>query len=255
MKNVPTLFQFESNSVRVITDENGEPLFVGKDICDVLGYVRSSDAMQQHCKRAAIYRPFQTPGGMQKLRVLSEMDVMRLMTHSKLPSAEAFERLIFEEILSTIRKTGSYTAKTTKSPNPTAELTQANRYFRSCFGIAKLIGCDKNAAAISANQAVIKITGTNVLSLLGQTHLIAEQQILFFTPTDLGKHIGVGAVKFNILLEEAGLQINGKVKTPTSKAKGLYRIVDTGKRQNNGTPVQQVKWSEEVIDKLMMKAA
>ena len=37
------------------------------------------------------------------------------------------------------------------------------------YGIARLIGLDKNVAAISANQAVAKITGTNVLQLLGQT--------------------------------------------------------------------------------------
>jgi len=46
------------------------------------------------------------------------------------------------------------------------------------YGIARLIGFDKNVAAISANQAVAKLTGTNVLQLLGHTHLEAEKQIL-----------------------------------------------------------------------------
>lgn len=31
MNTAPTLFQFESNAVRVVIDKNGEPLFVGKD--------------------------------------------------------------------------------------------------------------------------------------------------------------------------------------------------------------------------------
>jgi prophage antirepressor-like protein len=33
-----------------------------------------------------------------------------MAAHSKLPSAEAFNKLVFEEILPTIRKTGSYHA-------------------------------------------------------------------------------------------------------------------------------------------------
>jgi prophage antirepressor-like protein len=73
-----TPFQFGTHSVRVITNEKGEPLFVGKDVCDALGYARASDAMQQHCKGAAIYRPLQTAGGMQETRVIAEPDMMRL---------------------------------------------------------------------------------------------------------------------------------------------------------------------------------
>ena len=65
-----TPFKFENHSVRVIVDDNGEPLFVGKDLCVALGYIRPSDAMQLHCKGAAIYRPLQTAGGMQDMNIL-----------------------------------------------------------------------------------------------------------------------------------------------------------------------------------------
>jgi len=55
---------------------------------------------------------------MQEFRVLSEADVLRLIVHSKLPEAEKFERLVFEEILPTIRRTGGYGA--ILSPKPSA---------------------------------------------------------------------------------------------------------------------------------------
>jgi len=103
-------FQFENQSIRVVTDDCGEPLFVGKDICDALGYQRHSDAMQAHCKGSAIYRPLQTVGGVQEVRVLSEPDVLRLIISCNLPAADKFERWVFEDVLPTIRKTGSYTA-------------------------------------------------------------------------------------------------------------------------------------------------
>jgi phage antirepressor YoqD-like protein len=52
--------------------------------------------------------PLETTGGTQEFRVLSEPDVPRLIVSSRLPEAEKFERWIFEEVLPSIRKTGSY---------------------------------------------------------------------------------------------------------------------------------------------------
>ena len=40
----------------------------------------------------------------------------------------------------------------------------------------KAIGLDNNAAAISANQAVMKLSNVNILALTGNTHLISESQ-------------------------------------------------------------------------------
>ncbi|WP_291144598.1 BRO family protein [Dokdonella sp.] len=42
-------FSFESHSVRAFNID-GNPWFVGKDVCDVLGYANASDAINQHCK-------------------------------------------------------------------------------------------------------------------------------------------------------------------------------------------------------------
>jgi prophage antirepressor-like protein len=47
---------------------------------------------------------------MQEVRIISESDALRLIVNSTLPAAEQFERWVFEEVLPTIRKTGSYTA-------------------------------------------------------------------------------------------------------------------------------------------------
>lgn len=80
-------FQFESNSVRVITDDLGEPWFVGKDICLALGYANHNDAMKQHCKGVVKRYPLRTAGGVQEIRVLSEPDVLRLIVSSTLPAA------------------------------------------------------------------------------------------------------------------------------------------------------------------------
>lgn len=38
----------EFGTVRTATDEKGEPWFCAKDLCDVLGYKKASEAVRQH---------------------------------------------------------------------------------------------------------------------------------------------------------------------------------------------------------------
>lgn len=86
-------------------------------------------------------------------------------------------------------------------PAPIVALPKPTREFKDYYGIAKLIGLDKNAAAIAANQAVIKLTGTDVLQLLEQKQLQADRQdTQWFTPTELGARLSISARAFNLLL-------------------------------------------------------
>lgn len=249
-----TLFQFDGREIRVVTDENGEPLFVGKDVCDGLGYANAADAIKSHCRGVAKRYPIADAlGRAQETRVLAEPDVLRLIVNCTLPAGVAFERLVFEEILPSIRKTGSYTAPSAPvAPTVKPSALVPSKEFRALYGIAKLIGLDKNAAAISANQGVTKLTGTNMLALLGQTHMEApNQDALYFTPTELGKRIGVSGQKMNTMLSDAGMRVKcGESWDVTDSGKPFARIYDTGKKHDSGVPVQQVKWSATVIEML-----
>ena len=49
-----------------------------------------------------------TNGGIQKVKYIPEGDLYRLIAHSRLPSAERFERWVFDEVLPEIRRTGWY---------------------------------------------------------------------------------------------------------------------------------------------------
>jgi prophage antirepressor-like protein len=102
------VFNFESHNVRTVVDDNGAIWFVAKDVAIALGYVRPNDAINEHCKGAAIHRPLQTAGGMQQARVLGEPNLYRLIFGSTLESAKRFQDWVFEEVLPTIRKTGKY---------------------------------------------------------------------------------------------------------------------------------------------------
>ncbi len=100
-------FNFNGKPIRMI-DIDGVSYWVGRDICESLGYQNTIATIKKHCKGVPKRYPLQTAGGRQEVRIINEPDLFRLITHSKLPEAEKFEKWIFEEILPTIRKTGGY---------------------------------------------------------------------------------------------------------------------------------------------------
>lgn len=137
------------------------------------------------------------------------------------------------------------------------EMFDVVKLFQPFFEVAVLIGCDKQAAAISANQAVLAVSGANVLQLMGRTHMEAEnQESLFYTPTELGKRLGTSARNMNLLLAEAGFQMKrGEQWEVNDAGREFARIYDTGKKHGNGIPIQQIKWSAEVIHAIGKDAA
>ena len=92
--------------IRIIM-EDGKPLFCGKDVAVALGYSNFRDALSRHCK-GVVKRDSLTKGGVQSISYISEGDLYRLIAHSQLPDAERFESWVFDEVLPSIRKTGSY---------------------------------------------------------------------------------------------------------------------------------------------------
>lgn len=88
-------------------EENGKVLFCGNDAAKMLGYATPRKALRDHCK-GVLKRNTLTNGGVQEMAFITEGDLYRLITHSKLPSAEKFEKWVFDEILPSIRRHGLY---------------------------------------------------------------------------------------------------------------------------------------------------
>lgn len=96
----------EFGSVRII-EEDGKYMFCASDVAKSLGYSNFRDALRRHC-RGAVKRDSPTTSGVQVMSYIPEGDVYRLIVHSKLPSAERFERWVFDEVLPSLRKNGFY---------------------------------------------------------------------------------------------------------------------------------------------------
>lgn len=96
----------EFGEIRTI-EIDGKPYFVGTDVAKALGYNNPRDAVSRHCK-GVVKHDTPTSSGIQSMSYINEGDLYRLIMKSKLPSAEKFESWVMDEVLPTIRKTGSY---------------------------------------------------------------------------------------------------------------------------------------------------
>ena len=115
MENKIQIFNNEEfGEVRTL-NEDGKIYFVASDIAKRLGYMKPANAISAHC-RYTLKRSIPHPQGKGTLdvNVIPEGDVYRLITHSKLPTAERFEKWVFDEVLPSIRKTGSYSLEIPK---------------------------------------------------------------------------------------------------------------------------------------------
>lgn len=105
-------FMFGESVVRVITDENGEPWFVAKDVCRVLGLENNRDAVSSldEDEKITVANPDGNPraGIPHRYVVISESGLYALVFRSRKPQAREFSRWVRKEVLPALRKTGRY---------------------------------------------------------------------------------------------------------------------------------------------------
>lgn len=100
-------FDFNSHPVRVVM-QGGEPWFVATDVAEALGYKSPKDAasvLADHQKGSGSVR---TLGGEQRVTIINESGLYRLVLRSRKPEAVAFSDWVTGEVLPSVRKTGGY---------------------------------------------------------------------------------------------------------------------------------------------------
>lgn len=102
---------FTSNnaSLRTLTDEAGDPWFVAKDVCDILGIDTNhlSESLESDEMNTLRITEGNTRGNPNKT-IISEPGLYRLIMRSRKPEAKEFQRWVTHEVLPAIRKTGGY---------------------------------------------------------------------------------------------------------------------------------------------------
>lgn len=116
MKNKLAVFNNpEFGKIRTLTIDD-EVWFVGKDVAEALGYIDTKSALADHVdaedKRIIQRRQITTLDVPNRgMTIINESGVYSLVLSSKLPGAKKFKHWVTSEVIPSIRKTGSYTAK------------------------------------------------------------------------------------------------------------------------------------------------
>lgn len=183
--------------VRTMVDETGKPLFCGKDVAVALGYKDPTNAMKQHCSEdgVVIHHLIDNMGRKQSAKFLSEGNLYRLIVHSKLPAAERFERWVFDEVLPSIRKTGSYSVKPMTEYQQRTLAVQTARILRET---AREYRGTTYGQVIDA-YVTKELTGEFLLPL-------PKLEEKTYSATDIGKMFGVSARKIGDLAKTNGLK-------------------------------------------------
>lgn len=125
--NIQT-FNFNNNDVRVINID-GEPWFVAKDICTVLGISKYRDAISSldNDERGSV--KVDTLGGIQSMTTINESGLYNLIFRSYKTEAKSFRRWVTHEVLPQIRKHGIFLSDNVienfkNDPNSLEKITQ-----------------------------------------------------------------------------------------------------------------------------------
>lgn len=108
MSNIQ-IFNYQSNEVRTV-EMGGEPWFVLKDVCNILGISKYRDtaARLDADERGSV--EVDTLGGTQQVIAVNESGLYHVILRSDKPEAAPFRKWVTSEVLPSIRKNGGYIA-------------------------------------------------------------------------------------------------------------------------------------------------
>lgn len=251
-----SIFQFDSLEIRFV-EIDGIQYVVGIDVARALGYADpNTTILRKVNKDYTCIATLSMQGQNRDLTCVSEAGIYQLIFGSKLESAERFRRWVFEQVLPTIRQTGSYQTQQAAENlenqfSDTPELRDvdlAAAMFGKRFGLAyeqrylmqqikkhhpQLAGAEpqpEERASVSAGDALL-------------------------TPTDIARQLGLfyktgnpHAQAVNKLLEKLGYQVRvGKQWSATEKATKLGLCDRKPVETNSRSQKDQILWSSKVI--------
>ncbi|RHK27437.1 phage antirepressor Ant [Bifidobacterium adolescentis] len=109
MNNEIRKFDFRGAALRTLTDEAGEPWFVAKDVCDILGTdTRDLHKILESDEITNVDSIHIAQNGGKAPLIISEPGLYRLVMKSRKPEAKEFQRWVTHEVLPQIRRTGGY---------------------------------------------------------------------------------------------------------------------------------------------------
>lgn len=204
-------------------DEKGKILFCGSDVAKALGYKDTVNALKSHCNEDGVvfHHIIDSLGRQQKVKFISEGNVYRLITHSKLPAAEQFERWVFDEVLPSIRKHGTYSITPDKKMRMDIELYKAQtKKAEMWMKLGEYVGTSEYKQICASYASGVLVDGDPVLPL-------PESMERYYSATQVGEMFGVSANKIGKLANQYNLKQEPYGKWFFDKAAHSMKEVET----------------------------
>lgn len=215
MKNVEIFNSPMFGELRTSRNEKDEPLFCLKDVCDSLGLqVGAVVNRLQSCHISSIKVATEVishgaaTGKMQEQEMffVTEPDLYRVIFQSRKPSARKFQDWVFEEVLPTLRKEGSYSMTQSKQSLASYQIEdpieRAKRWIEEQQHTRALEAqTEQQAQTIGIQQKELTIAAPKVKYY---DDTLASTDCL--TTTQVADDLGISARALNQQLANAGIQ-------------------------------------------------
>ncbi len=159
-------FQFEKFPVRVVTDDNGDPLFVAADIAKALDYRDAPDMTRNLDDDEKGTQIVRTLGGDQEMTVINESGVYSAIMKSRKPEAKKFKKWVTSEVLPSIRKTGAYAMPGVEFSLPAPMMSAITQTVAALFDVyhSRML---QSAKAIQETSVIHGMTAGQIWDLHG----------------------------------------------------------------------------------------
>ena len=263
----PYNYVFDDSPVRMV-NKDGEPFFVAKDLCGVLGLKNSRQVLAALNKEEKGVISMDTNGGTQSVSIVSESGMYKILFKSRKKSATKFLDWVTSEVLPSIRKHGAYLTdkkaeEVVKDPENTIyelaeallkekeEREQAEKQITEYEEAVKSLAVSvvhKEAALEKSNSKIEKLS----LSDDYLKHHIRPCRALV-NITTIGAMVGLSGHKLNKWLSEHDVIrcVNGEwVPTARYLNEGVCRVVAYPFTHRNGTPgiSRRTMWTERGVE-------
>lgn len=228
MNEIQTFNNPEFGTIRAVRDDDGEPMFVAKDVCTALEVKNSRDAIARldNDERGVVL--IDTPGGEQQMQAVNEAGLYVLVLSSRKPEAKAFKRWVTHEVLPALRRDGGYMVARDETP----EQTMA----RAVLLAQQTIDRQKSRiAGLEAENEEMrpKALFADAVAASDGTCLIGEfAKMLRQNGVDIGQNRLFAMLREDGYLGKVGQ--NRNVPTQRSMELGLFRIKETAITHSDG---------------------
>ena len=256
MRELQIFSNSDFGQVRTLEHE-GKVLFMGADVAKILGYSNTHDALIRHCKEDGVvkHEVIDSVGRQQQAKFINEGNLYRLIVSSKLPTAEKFEKWVYDEVLPAIRKHGAYMTadtieKVLSDPDTIIKIAtqlkeeQAKRMLlevkveeqKPKVLFADAVATSKTSILVGEMAKILKQNGIDIGQnrlftwLRENGYLIRRSGTDFNMPTQYSMDLGLFEIKETVVHKPDGSsKIN---KTPKITGKGsiyfMNKLVETG---------------------------